>query len=132
MNLLESEDINLTDLVSHYLEKSKTNDLDILRVKKFYSNKEEFNELMNRLIKKDEDRFKRLMDKDPIPNPWRIFGVILDIVLHEGKTIMPFDTLTQMFPSKSVEYMDWVFSWVHGDTTIISVYNPDCELIYRF
>lgn len=132
MNPLENDEINLSNLVSHYLDKAKTNDLDILRVKKFYSNEKEFDDLMNRLIEKDEHRFKRLLEDDPIPSPWRIFSVILDIVLSEGKTILPFDTLTQMFPSKSVEYMGWVFSWVHGDTTIISIYNTDCELVYRF
>jgi hypothetical protein len=72
------------------------------------------------------------MDKDIIPNPWRIFYTVLEIVLEEGEEIPPYDTLTYMFPSKNVKYMGWTFSWVHGEDTLISVFNPDDELVYRF
>lgn len=132
MNLLENDDINLSDLMSHYLKQAGNETLNVLRIKRFYSDEDSFDKLMNRIIEKDANRFDRLLKKDPLPNPWRVFYVILDIVFYEGKEVSPFDTLTRMFQSKTVEYMGWTFSMVHGETTILTVYNRDNELVYRF
>jgi len=131
MNPLESENVNLDDLLLYYFERESCEKVNINRVKKFYNDKESFGELMLRIMVKDYDRLERLLGKGIIPNPWRVFYVILDIVQHEGKEVEPYDVLTKMFSSRTLEYMDWTFSWVHGENTLISVYDPEGQLIYR-
>lgn len=132
MNPLLGEDINLRDLLSYYYVRAEKETINMVRVKRFYTDEDSFNVFMGKIITKDEDRFKRLMDKDMIPNPWKLFYVLLDIVLEEGKVVPPFDTLTRAFPSKTMKYMGWTFSWVHGENTLISVFNTENELVYRF
>ena len=131
MNPLEDEDVNLDKLLLHYFERSGRETMNMVRIKRFYNDENSFDELMSRVIKKDYERLEKLSDKDHIPNPWRVFYVILDIVLHEGFEVDPYDVLTKMFPSRTLVYMGWTFSWVHGDSTLISVYNRNDELIYR-
>lgn len=132
MNLLEKENVNLNNLLEYYFHEAGKDNVNMSRIKRFYDNEDSFNVLMNRVIEKDYNRFERLMDKDLLPNPWRVFFVILDIVQHDGVEVGPYDILTQMFPSRSMIYMGWTFSWVHGDSTILSVYNREDELVYRF
>lgn len=132
MNPLENEDVNIDDLLKYYFKRSDNELININRIKRFYNDRESFNELMYRIIEKDYRRFKKLTEKDVLPTPWGVFFVILDIVQHDGKEIEPYDTLTKMFQSKSMKYMDWTFSWVHGENTIVSIYNPEDELVYRF
>ena len=132
MNPLLGEDVNLNDLLSYYFERADKETTNMVRVKRFYTDEDSFNEFMDKIITKDEERFKRLMDKDLIPNPWRIFYVLLDVVLEEGRAVKSFDCLTRMFPSKTMEYMGWTFSWVHGENTLISIFNTENELVYRF
>lgn len=131
MNPLESENVNLDDLLLYYFERQSCEKVNINRVKKFYNDQKSFDELMLRIMAKDYERLEKLLSKDSIPNPWRIFYVILDIVQHEGKEVEPYDVLTKMFPSRTLEYMGWTFSWVHGENTLISVYDPEGQLIYR-
>jgi len=132
MNPLKNEDVNLDDLLKYYFKRSDTETNNMVRIKRFYDDEDSFDKLMFRIILKDYDRFERLMDKDRLPNPWRVLYVVLDIVQHEGKIIPPYDTLTKMFESRSIKYMGWTFSWVHGDATIISIFNRENELVYRF
>jgi len=132
MNPLLGEDVNLNDLLSYYFERSENETKNMVRVKRFYTDEVSFNEFMGKIISKDEERFKRLMDKDLLPNPWKIFYVLLDIVLEEGEMVKSYDTLTRMFPSKTMVYMGWTFSWVHGENTLISIFNTENELVYRF
>jgi hypothetical protein len=87
---------------------------------------------MNRLIDKDAKRMERLFDKDIIPNSWRVFFTILDIVQNEGTEVPAFDTLTKSLPSRTIMYYGWTFSWVHGENTLISIFNRKDELVYRF
>ena len=132
MNPLLGEDVNLNDLLSYYFERAENDAKNMVRVKKFYTDDDSFNGFMEKIISKDQKRLDRLMEKDLIPNPWRIFYVLLDIVLEDGEPIPSFDTLTRMFPSKTMKYMGWTFSWVHGENTLISVFNQENELVYRF
>jgi len=132
MNPLKNEDVNLDDLMKYYFNRSDKESININRIKRFYDDKKSFNELMYRIIEKDYNRIEKLGDKDLLPTPWGVFFVILDIVQHEGNEIAPYDTLTRMFSSRSLEYMGWTFSWVHGEGTLISIYNPEEELVYRF
>lgn len=132
MNPLENEDVNLDDLLKYYFERADKETMNMVRIKRFYHDEDSFDELMMRIILKDYNRFERLMDKDVIPNPWRVLFVVLDIVQNEGKIIPPYDVLTRMWPSRSIEYMGWTFSWVQGEETLVSIYNQEDELVYRF
>ena len=135
MNPLEDDDLNLDSLFLHYIERAGRETMNMVRVKRFYDDEKSFNVLMNRLIDNDSKRFERLMKQDSMflhPKPWRVFYVILDIVQHEGEEVEPYDVLTRSFPSRTLVYMGWTFSWVHGENTLISVYNREDELIYRF
>ena len=122
----------LDELISIYTERLNRDNKNIERVKKFYNDEESFNLLMQKLIDKDTRRLEKLFDKAPIPNAWRILYVILDIVQNEGQEVPPFDTLTNMLPSRTLMYYGWTFSWVHGENTLLSVYNRENELVYRF
>ena len=132
MNPLEMEDVNLDNLLVGYFKRYAREMLNISRIKRFYKDEDGFDDLMIRIILKDQERFEKLIDEALTPNPWRVFYVILDIVQHEGKLIEPYDVLTRTWPSRSLEYMGWTFSWVHGESTLISVYNREDELVYRF
>ncbi len=132
MNPLETDWVSLDNLLLGYFEKAKKETKNMDRIKQFYDDEDSFDELMMGIIEKDIIRFERLMDKDIIPNPWRVFFVVLDIVQHEGKRIPPYDVLTRTWPSRSMEYMGWTFSWVQGEETLVSIYNREDELVYRF
>jgi hypothetical protein len=132
MNPLENEDVNLDHLLNHYFCETGKEKMNMKRIKKFYNDENGFNELMNRIIEKDRIRFEKLGNMDLLPNPWRVFFVILDIVQNDGVEVEPYDVLTKMFPSKTLIYMGWTFSWVHGESTLFSVYNREDELVYRF
>jgi hypothetical protein len=147
----------LDNLIDHYAERSNQDNKNRERVKKLMSQYKEmfinysiisgsandeiemdaadsaFGYLMGGIIQKDAKRFKKLIDGDEhFPNPWRVFFVILDIVQNEGTEVDPFDTLTRMLPSRTIMYHRWTFSWVHGEGTLISIFNRNNELVYRF
>jgi len=132
MNIVEDHVGDFDDLLAHYFKRAQKETTNMIRIKRFYDDEDGFDKLMFRIISKDYIRFERLMDEDIIPTPWRVFFVVLDIVQHEGEIIPPYDVLTRMWPSRSIEYMGWTFSWVHGEATLISVYNREDELVYRF
>ena len=106
--------------------------MNIKRIKKFYNDEESFNVLMNKIILKDYVRLPKLMNNEPIPNPWRVFFVILDVVQHDGVEVPPYDTLTKSTLSRTFRYMGWTFSSVFGATPLTSIYNQEDELVYRF
>jgi hypothetical protein len=122
----------LDELIGIYTERLNQDNKNIERIKKFYNDEESFNLLMQKLIDKDARRLEKLFDKDPVPNAWRILYIILDIVQNEGKEVPPFDTLTNMLPSRTLMYYGWTFSWVHGENTLLSIFNRENELVYRF
>ena len=132
MNPLLGEDINLNDLLKYYYERAGKETMNMIRIKRFYNDEDSFNELMNKIIDKDYKRFERLSDKNLIPSPWRVLFVVLDIVQHEGTFVKPFDVLTRSFPSRTLEYLGWTFSIVHGENSVMSIYNRENELVYRF
>ena len=132
MNPLETDWVSLDNLMLGYYERAEKETTNMTRIKRFYDDEDSFDDLMIRIILKDYERFERLMNDGLLPNPWRVFFVVLDIVQHEGKVIPPYDVLTRMWPSRSMEYMGWTFSWVQGEATLISVYNREDELVYRF
>lgn len=138
MNILEDPNFNADEIMTngffdYYYYRMNRERKNIERVKKFYNDDKSFTDLMYKLIFKDSARFDKLMAGEKnLPNPWRIFYIILDIVQSDGEEVPPFDTLTNMFPSRNIIYHGWMFSWVHGQNTIISIFDPDDYLVYRF
>ena len=128
----------LEELIGIYSGRLNRNAKNIERIKRFYHDDESFDDLMNRLIQKDYKRFQKFIDNamkgtnKQYPSPWKVFFAILEIVQSEGQAILPFDTLTKSFHSRSFKYHGWTFSWVHGTGTLISVFNRNDELVYRF
>lgn len=131
MALIETP-ITLDELMDDLIKRDAREKIKVERVKKLYNDDESFNNLMNLIIKKDLNRFEKLSVGKSAPNPSLILYTIMDIVQSEGEEIEPFDTLTNNFTSLSILYRGWTFSWVHGVGTIISIYNKENELIYRF
>ena len=129
----------LDDLIEYYYtERVKKDNRNMERIKKFYHDDESFESFMSRIIDKDAYRFEKFIEsisadtETRFPNPWRVLFVVLDIVQNEGTEIPPFDTLTKSFQSRSLKYHGWTFSWVHGEGTLISIFNNHDELVYRF
>lgn len=128
----------LDDLIGIYDERLNQESKNRGRIKKFYHDDESFDNLMNRLIQKDYIRFQKfianVVDKrgKHYPTPWKTVFTLLDIVQNEGEEAPAYDTLTRSFPSRTIMYHGWTFSWVHGKGTLISIFNRENELVYRF
>ena len=128
----------LDELIDIYTKRLNGENKNRERIKKFYHNEESFDNLMNKLVTKDYIRFQKFIQNvlnnkaKQYPTPWKTFSVILDIVQNEGEEIPPFDILTRSHQSKNMKYMGWTFSWVHGAGTLISIFDRNDELVYRF
>ena len=133
---LEDENQSLDNIVDDLFSRLEQDNKNINRVKKLYHDDDTFDNLMNHIIEKDPKRFEKLVknkNSDQIfPTPWKMFGYIMDIVQTEGEEIKPFDTITRMLPCRLLVYHGWTFCWVHGISTMVSIYNPKNELVYRF
>jgi hypothetical protein len=131
MNKIETW--SLDEIMEDLLYRMEYETRNMRRVKKLYHDDISFTYLMDQLILKDTKRFKKLIAGEKnLPSPWRIFYTIIDIVQFDGKEIPPFDTLTQNLPSRTMVYNGWTFSWVHGENTLLSIFNEKNELVYRF
>jgi hypothetical protein len=125
--------VSLDNLMTHYLQRLNDEQINVNRVKKLYSDDESFDLLMDKIVNKDVRRFEKLIKGKKNPkDPWKSLFFILDIAQEDGVEIEPFDTLTKMLPSRTVLYHGWTFSWVHGEGTLISIYNRKNELVYQF
>lgn len=133
MCIIEKESLTLDDLMDYLIKKKSNEILKMNRVKKLYHDDKSFDQLMNQIIEKDIKRFENLINKKSNQHDvTRIFYTILDIVQADGKEIDPPNTLAKILPSRTILYKGWTFSWIHGKGTVISIYNRDNELIYRF
>lgn len=132
MEVLENESVNISKLISHYNDRVEKERLNRERIMKFYDDEKSFNELMERIIDKDYQKLQELNAEGYSPCPWNVMSVILDIVQHEGREIQPYDVLTRTYLSRTLEYMGWTFSMVHGENTLVSIYNQENILVYRF
>ena len=133
----------LDELIGIYSDRMNKDNKNMERVKRFYNDEKSFDELMEKLIQKDLKRFKKIIKNltdDEVsersnkffPTPWKFFFTILEIVQTDGTEVPAFDTLTRSYSSKNMEYHGWTFSWVHGNGTLISIFNRENELVYRF
>lgn len=116
-----------------YLNRIELEQKHIRWVKNLYSDYKTFNDVMEKLISRDYNSFIRVKNSGvETYGNWRVLFTILTIVMEDGEPIKPFDVITKMGQSLSIKYYGWVFSWVHDETTVISIYNPNGSLIYRF
>jgi hypothetical protein len=130
----------LNELIDRYAERLNQDNKNMERIKKFYNDDKSFDLLMEKIIEKDLKRFEKFIQTKPwipniennLPNSWRALYVVLDIVQNEGEEVPPFDFLTRSLPSRTIMYHGWTFSWVHGEGTLISIFNRNDELVYRF
>jgi len=135
-----SIDSEINELIDRYAKRLNQDNKNMERIKKFYNDDESFDLLMEKIIEKDLKRFEKFIQTKPwipnvennLPNSWRALYVVLDIVQNEGEEVPPFDFLTRSLPSRTIMYHGWTFSWVHGEGTLISIFNRNDELVYRF
>ncbi len=133
MCIIEKESLTLDELMDYLIKKGSDEILKMNRVKKLYNDDESFDKLMNQIIEKDIKRLENLINKGTNQHDVSlIFYTILDIVQSDGEEIDPPNTLAKILPSRTILYKGWTFSWIHGEGTVISIYNRDNELIYRF
>lgn len=132
MCILEKKAITLDELMTDLVNREAKSVRNMNRIKKLYHNDETFNRLMNAIIEKDVKRFTKLISKHKnIPSPCKTFGIILEIVECDGEEIEPYDTLTKVYPSRTLLYHGWTFSWIQGENTLLSIYNSENELVYQ-
>jgi hypothetical protein len=106
---------------------------DQLRVKKLYHDDESFNQLILKIVEKDNKILSQMIIEKQTPSSsWRILNTLMDIVFSEGLEHIELDDLTRHFPSSMYKYRGWTFGITHGQGSIISIFNPNDELIYRF
>lgn len=122
---------NLEKAVEHVKREHGKKLKNMERVKKLYSDDKSFEELLNRLILKHDDRWSEVCYHNGIqPYPWNILQSIVEVASEEGKAVDPVDDLTQHFPSELYEYRGIVFAITFGQGTVLSIYKNK-ELIYR-
>lgn len=116
----------------YFKEKFERRERNKNRIRRFFNSQESFDLLLERILKKHDERWVDLCYKNSVmPYPWEIFYSVLDIVEDEGKEGNPLDEFTKTFPSSVIEYMGWTFAWTHGQGTCLSVYDKNKKLIYR-
>ena len=117
-----------------FIRKKIENDLrNQLRVKKLYHDDVSFNQLMTKIEEKDNKILSQLVIEKQTPSSgWRILTTIMDIALAEGLEHIALDDFTRDFPSRLSKYRGWTFGITHGQGSIISIYDPNDKLIYRF
>jgi len=131
MKPLEFTEQQLEDMVAYFKKKEKKKAVNTDRMRKFFNDEESFSNLMERVIKKHDDRWVDVCyKKNVMPHPWHILYSIYDIVEKEGIEVKPLDGLTSCFPSVLIEYMNWTFAITHGQGSVLSIYRKG-QLVYR-
>ncbi len=101
------------------------------RMKVFYSDDISFNVLVDRIVKKHDERWSELCYKNGVmPYPWLILQAIYDIAQTEGEEVRPVDGLTRNFPSMLCKYRGLTFAITHGQGSVLSIFRGK-KLIYR-
>lgn len=124
--------MDFSKLLYKHKKRIEREKINMERIKRFYTDRHSFNVLMNKIIEKDFNKIENSSINGYSPSPWNVMFVIMDIVQHEGIEHHPYDVLTRTYSSRTLEYMGWTFSMVHGENTLVSIYNRKNELIYRF
>lgn len=100
-----------------------------LRIKEHFSNDAEFDQIMQRILKKQEIYDARHY-KTYSERPLHITNLLWELASSEGIDIEPIDGLTEGFPSAIYDYYGYQFAITHGQGSVLSIYkNKEC--IYR-
>lgn len=99
------------------------------RIKEHFKTADEFNQLMQRVLKKQEIYDARHY-KTYSERPLHITNLLWELVSFEGNLIDSVDDLTDHFPSMVYDYYGYQFAITHGQGSVLSIYkNKEC--IYR-
>lgn len=100
-----------------------------LRIKGHFSNNVEFDQIMQRVLKKQEiynARHYRTYSERPL----HVTNLLWELASSEGVEIEPIDGLTENFSSVIYDYYGYQFAITHGQGSVLSIYkNKEC--IYR-
>lgn len=99
------------------------------RIKEHFSNDVEFDQIMQRVLKKQEIYDARHW-KTYSERPLHITNLLWELASGEGTEIKPIDSLTENFSSMIYDYHGYQFAITHGQGSVLSIYkNKEC--IYR-
>lgn len=102
-----------------------------LRIKEHFNNDAEFNQLMQKVLKKQESYDARHY-MTYSERPLHIVNLIWELVSTEGTLIDHMDDLTEQFPSMIYDYYGYQFAITHVQGSMLSIYkNRKCIYIYR-
>lgn len=99
------------------------------RIKDHFTNAKEFDQIMQRVLKKQEIYDARHY-KTYSERPLHVTNLLWELASSEGNEIDPIDDFTESFPSGIYDYFGYQFAITHGQGSVLSIYkNKEC--IYR-
>lgn len=99
------------------------------RIKDHFTNAKEFDQIMQRVLKKQEIYDARHY-KTYSERSLHVTNLLWELASSEGNEIDPIDGLTESFPSGIYDYFGYQFAITHGQGSVLSIYkNKEC--IYR-
>lgn len=116
---------SIKDFVKELELEDTRKEINISRLKRFYSNQEEFDSLMEKIESKHTEAWKDSCYKKSImPYPWEILCTAHNIAENEGVELVEgLDPFTNDFSSTLYEYMGWQFAITNGQGSVLSVYK---------
>jgi len=104
---------------------------NIIRLKSMFYDQNSFDNLVNRIIEKHDERWDDLCyNNGCLPYPHNLMYTLFELSELDGNEVESIDDLTKNFPSVLNEYMGWVFSVTHGQGSVCSIYKNN-KLIFR-
>lgn len=100
-----------------------------LRIKDHFSNDAEFDQIIQRVLKKQkiyDARHYRTYSERPL----HITNLLWELASSEGTDIEPIDGFTENFSSMIYDFYGYQFAITHGQGSVLSIYKNK-ELIYR-
>lgn len=128
---MESEEgqKSMTNYFSKLAERDAIERARALRIKDHFNNEVEFDQIMQRVLKKQEIYDARHY-KSYSERPLHITNLLWELASSEGIEIDPIDGLTENFSSAIYDYFGYQFAITHGQGSVLSIYkNKEC--IYR-
>ena len=99
------------------------------RIKDHFTNAKEFDQIMQRVLKKQEIYDARHY-KTYSERSLHVTNLLWELASNEGTEIEPIDGFTENFSSMIYNYYGYQFAITHGQGSVLSIYkNKEC--IYR-
>lgn len=99
------------------------------RIKEHFNNEIEFDQLMQRVLKKQKGYDARHYTTYS-ERPLHVTNLLWELASLEGTLIDHIDDLTEQFPSMIYDYYGYQFTMTHGQGSVLSIYK-NMECIYR-